>query len=272
MLIFPNCKINIGLQIISKRSDGFHSIETLFVPISGLCDVLEIQESNQFEFTSFGMDSESLFADNLCVRAYQLMQQAYDLPPVKMHLHKCIPIGAGLGGGSANAAFTLLLLNKFFKLSLDIKKLKTYAQLLGSDCVFFIENKTVLGLEKGDVLLPVEVSALKNKYIYIVKPNVHINTAKAYALAKPEKPAVLLRNLLKSPIGKWKDTISNDFERIIFPNYPVLQSIKNSLYEQGAIYASMSGSGSACYGIFDEKPFVNKEFPSDFFQWIGNLQ
>lgn len=271
MLIFPNCKINIGLQIISKRSDGFHAIETLFVPIYGLCDVLEIQESAQFKFTCSGMDSKQLVADNLCVRTYQLMQHAYDLPPIKIHLHKCIPIGAGLGGGSADAAFMLVLLNKYFKLSLSIEKLKTYAQLLGSDCAFFIENKIALGIEKGDVLLPVDISALKNKYIYIIKPNVYINTAKAYALAKPEKPAVLLRNLLHSPIEKWKEGIRNDFEKNIFPNYPVFQDIKTFLYEQGAIYASMSGSGSTCYGIFERMPSMNKEFPSNFFQWIGDL-
>lgn len=271
MLIFPNCKINIGLQILNKRIDGYHAIETLLVPVKDLRDIIEIKESKDFAFYCTGIDSTYIYPNNLCVKAYNLLKQVYHLPPVCIYLHKCIPIGAGLGGGSADAAFVLLLLDKLFKLDLTPDLLKTYAQKLGSDCAFFIENKPALGVEKGNVLFPIEVPALKGKYIYIIKPSVHIKTAKAYELVKPKLPDILLRELITLPIVQWKDTVVNDFEKIICEHYPVLQKIKPMLYQQNAIYASMSGSGSSFYGIFKEKPDFNKNLPADYFQWIGKL-
>jgi 4-diphosphocytidyl-2-C-methyl-D-erythritol kinase len=271
MLIFPNCKINIGLQILNKRIDGYHAIETLLVPIKYLCDIIEIKESKTFEFRCTGIDSTYIYPNNLCVKAYNLLKQAYCLPLVSIYLHKRIPIGAGLGGGSADAAFSLLLLNKLFKLNLDNKELKRFAQKLGSDCAFFIENKTALGIDKGDVIFPMDVPILNDKYIYIIKPSIHIKTAKAYELVKPAMPDIMLSELITLPIESWKDAVINDFEKIMFVKHPELQIIKTMLFQQGAIYASMSGSGSSVYGIFKEKPLVNKNFPADYFQWIGKL-
>ncbi len=271
MLIFPNCKINIGLQIIAKRSDGYHDIATVFVPVYGLRDILEVQQSDTFSFDCSGRDATSILEDNLCIHAYHLLQQAYQLPPVKLYLYKNIPMGAGLGGGSADAAFTLLLLNRFFNLQLTSKVLKNYARKLGSDCVFFIDNKAAIGTGKGDELQHLVSFSLKGKYIYIIKPPIHINTAKAYAMVQASQPIIPLSKLIQQPIYQWKNIIVNDFEKYIFLHYPLLQEIKDKLYENGAIYASMSGSGSSLYGIFDDIPdeFIN--FRQVYFQWIGKL-
>jgi len=271
MINFPNCKINIGLQIIAKRKDGFHTIETLFVPVKGLCDILEIQESNQLQFTCSGLNAEHLITDNICVRAYQLLQNVYKLPPVHIFLHKNIPIGAGLGGGSSDGVSTLLLLNKLFDLQIKTEVLKSYAERLGSDCALFIENMISIGSMKGNVLQPIELFDLKEKYIYIIKPPIHINTAEAYTMVQPMKPSHSLKSLLQKPIYQWKNILYNDFEKWIFPKFPELQSIKGMLYDQGAIYASLSGSGSSLYGIFDALPMKIPSLNSDYFQWIGKL-
>ena len=271
MINFPNCKINIGLQIISKRNDGFHSIETLFVPVKGLSDILEIQESNYFEFICNGINSEYLLKDNICVRAYQLLQNIYDLPPVKIYLHKCIPSGAGLGGGSSDGVSTLLLLNKLFDLQLKNTILLSYAERLGSDCPFFIENNISLGSMKGNVLHPIELFDLKEKYLHIIKPPIYINTAQAYSMVQSIKPSTSLKSLLQKPIYQWKETVINDFEKHVFPIFPELKSVKELLYNQGAIYASMSGSGSSIYGIFDTIPTKIETLNSNYFQWVGKL-
>lgn len=271
MLAFPNCKINIGLQIISKRSDGYHNIATVFLPVYGLYDVIEVKKRDSFCFKSGGIATDFTAEDNLCVRAYYLLQKAYQLPPIQLYLYKNIPIGAGLGGGSADAAFTLLLLNKFFDLQLTSEMLKNYAAELGSDCSFFIDNKPSIGSGRGNELRYLPSFSLKDKYIYIVKPPIHINTAKAYATAQASLPAVPLEELIQQPLYQWKNNVVNDFEKWIFPQYPLLQKIKDELYEKGAVYAAMSGSGSSLYGIFDKMPEKITTFQQDYFQWIGKL-
>lgn len=271
MINFPNCKINIGLQIISKRKDGFHNIETLFVPVKDLRDIFEIQESTHFQFACSGIASQFLSKNNICVRAYELLRADYDLPPVNMYLHKCIPTAAGLGGGSSDGTHTLLLLNKLFDLQLDKKIIKSYAEQLGSDCAFFVDNEVRIGSEKGNVLTPIELYDLVDKYVYIIKPPIYISTPQAYAMAKVRKPSNSLKSLLLKPIYQWKNNVFNDFEKWIFPNYPALDSLKEQLYQHGAIYASMSGSGSSVYGIFDNIPEKINSFSPDYFQWIGKL-
>ena len=272
MVIFPNCKINIGLHVYSKRSDGYHTIETLFVPVRKLNDILEISESKEMEFHCTGIDSDKLIKDNICTKAYQLLKEDYTLPPVKMHLHKCIPVGAGLGGGSSDAASTLLLLNKLFQLSIDNKILADYASELGSDCAFFIENHSAIGKQKGDLLTSYEISQLKDKYLYIVKPPFSISTADAYRNIQLRSSRKSLKSYLSLPIQMWGKNIQNDFEKQIFEQYPVLEQIKKQFYTHKSMYASLSGSGSAMFAIFDHRPMAMNTFPLDYFQWIGKME
>jgi len=272
MITFPNCKINIGLHVLSKRADGFHSIETVFLPVKGLKDILELKESRETEFYCTGLGSQYLTKNNLCMKAYELLKESFQLPPVKMHLHKCIPTGAGLGGGSSDAAFTLLLLNKYFQLDISIAKLESYAASLGSDCALFIQNRLMLGKGKGDVLLPIDVADLHNKYIYIIKPNVFVKTPEAYTHIQPCSSHTSLKSLIKNPIALWKDIIINDFEKYVFSVYPQLEELKEMFYSKGALYASMTGSGSAIYGIFNHFPddvFLSK---SHCFHWKGVIE
>jgi len=272
MITFPNCKINIGLHVLSKRADGFHSIETVFLPVKGLKDILELKESKKTEFYSTGLGYQYLTKNNLCMKAYDLMKDIYQLPPVKIHLHKCVPTGAGLGGGSSDAAFTLLLINKFFQLNISAAKLEYYAASLGSDCALFIQNRLVLGKGKGDVLHPIDVDELKNKFIYIIKPDVYVKTPEAYSHIRPYSSRPSLKSLIKKPISLWKDTIKNDFEKYIFSVYPQLEELKHLLYSKGALYASMTGSGSAIYGIFSYLPDEIVSSKSDYFQWKGVIE
>ena len=272
MIAFPNCKINIGMHVLSKREDGFHSIETIFLPLKNLKDILEIKESDQIFFSCTGLGSEYLTNNNLCLKAYELLKVDYTLPSIKMHLHKCIPTSAGLGGGSSDAAFTLLLLNKFFQLNISIKSLERYAAMLGSDCALFIQNRVAFGKGKGDKLSSITIPQLQNKYIYIIKPNVFIKTAEAYSHVKPTLSHPSLKSLIKKPISSWKDTITNDFEHYYFNRFPVLAEIKQLLYTHGALYASMTGSGSAMYGIFDYMPENMRALPLSYFQWKGIIE
>ncbi len=249
MLTFPNCKINIGLQITEKRADGFHNLLSCFYPV-GWSDALEIVPADTVAFTTSGLPIPGdPIAKNLCVKAYELLKADYALPPVAMHLHKIVPIGAGLGGGSADAAFALRLLNDQFSLSLTVSELETYARQLGSDCAFFIRNQPVYGIEKGDVFEPVSID-LTGYYIVLVYPSLAISTAEAYRGVRPRRPEVPLRELLQAPVTEWRHTVHNDFEDSLFPAYPQLASLKAQLYEAGALYASMTGSGSTVYGIF----------------------
>jgi 4-diphosphocytidyl-2-C-methyl-D-erythritol kinase len=257
MVAFPHCKINLGLNILRKRSDGYHDIETCFYPIPWT-DILEIIPSEEFSFSLSGNAIPGETHDNLCVKAYRMMQAVYSLPPVKMHLHKIIPTGAGLGGGSSDAAWTLRLLNDLFKLNLSKEVLKEYAARLGSDCAFFIDDIPMIGSGRGEVLTPVKIS-LKGKHLVIVKPDVHVSTAQAYAGVAPTESQKSITEVLGMPVETWKAHLTNDFETSIIEKIPLIGIIKERLYRHGAVYASMSGSGSSVYGIFSGNPPIQTQ-------------
>lgn len=270
MIRFPNCKINIGLHITSKRSDGYHNIESVFLPVPW-CDVLEIipaQDGVTRLFIS-GISLDGPAGDNLCMKAFSLLEQDFQIAPVHIYLHKNIPTGAGLGGGSSNGAFTLLMLNELFSLGLGPAPLKKYALRLGSDCPFFIDNRAALASGRGDVLSPVSMP-LAGCHILIVKPELHSSTASAYAGIVPDGSGPPLAGQIKQPLSQWRHHITNAFEKVVFANYPEVAAIKEELYRIGAAYASMSGSGSAVYGIFSEKPDAADLFPGSIL-WQGKL-
>lgn len=263
MVSFPPGKINLGLNILRKRSDGYHDIETCFYPVPWT-DILEIIPSDEFSFSLSGDSIPGEGHDNLCVKAYRMMQAVYSLPPVKMHLHKIIPMGAGLGGGSSDAAWTLRLLNDIFGLNLAKEVLKEYAARLGSDCAFFIDDIPMIGSGRGEVLTPVKIS-LKGKFMVIVKPEVHVSTADAYRGVVPQERQKTIIEVLGMPVADWRSNLTNDFEHTIATKFPVILKIKEALYNRGALYASMSGSGSAVYGIFqDQVDLTNFDFSTGY--------
>jgi 4-diphosphocytidyl-2-C-methyl-D-erythritol kinase len=252
MLVFPNCKINLGLHIVGKREDGFHNLETVFYPVP-FKDALEIIPSTNtdIEFTATGLAVDGNAADNLCVKAYHLLKQDFpEVPSVKIHLHKAIPLGAGLGGGSADAAFMLKLLNEKFHLNLSTDQLINYALQLGSDCPFFIINKPCFATGRGEVLeeTTLELSAYK---IVLINPRIHVSTGWAFSNITPALPIKSIKEIIQQPIYTWKDELKNDFETAVFTAHPAIKAIKETLYAQGAIYAAMSGSGSTVFGIFE---------------------
>lgn len=259
MIYFPNAKINLGLNVVAKRDDGFHDIESVFYPIPWQ-DILEVipQKSGKGSvvFTSSGIEIPSDGNRNLCERVYQLMHDEFDLGSVKIHLHKIIPIGAGLGGGSADAAFVVTALNQLFELNLSTEKLEEIVSKVGSDCPFFVRNKPAFVEGRGEVLNPIEID-LSGFWIMLINPNIHIGTKEAYAGMKPMQPKFALKESLLEDVSSWKETVSNDFERSVIPAYPVLSHIKDELYGAGAVYASMTGSGSTMFGLFDEEPTWN---------------
>jgi 4-diphosphocytidyl-2-C-methyl-D-erythritol kinase len=255
MITFPNCKINIGLNIVAKRNDGFHDLETIFYPIKKYHDALEIQEAKATQLVVTGTDLKIDVKHNIVYKAFQLLQADYNIPNVHIHLHKNVPHGAGLGGGSADAAFMLQLLNKYFVLNIDDIKLKQYALMLGSDCPFFIDNAPKYAQARGELFEDIQLN-LKGYYIVIIKPNIYISTADAFKNIVPTKPIQNLKTLITAPIQNWSNTIINDFEKGIFKLYPSLEIIKNNCYNKGALYASMSGTGSSVYGIFENEIFV----------------
>ncbi|MBL4654287.1 MAG: 4-(cytidine 5'-diphospho)-2-C-methyl-D-erythritol kinase [Bacteroidia bacterium] len=267
MISFPNAKINIGLNIISKRSDGFHDIESIFYPIQ-LNDVLEILEcSEQLEqkvaFSSSGIDIPGEIQDNLCVKAYGLLDEKYNLPPVKIHLHKVIPIGAGLGGGSSDGAFAINMIDKLFDLRLVLSEKLDLAIRLGSDCSFFIENRPAFASGRGEVLQNIDLNFNEHKMV-LINSNIYVDTADAYSSIIPKQPNFSLQEIFNCPVNEWNGKVVNDFEESVFSKYPEIGSIKAQLYEVGAVYASMSGSGSSVFGIFDKEiPSLN--FPSEYF-------
>jgi 4-diphosphocytidyl-2-C-methyl-D-erythritol kinase len=267
MVTFPSCKINLGLNIIHKRGDGFHDLETCFYPVP-FTDALEIILSEKFSFSCTGNLIPGEVDDNLCVRAFRLIQGKFNIGNVNIHLHKVIPSGAGLGGGSSDAASTLTLLNNIFELNLSETVLADFASSLGSDCAFFIHNKPMMGSGRGEILHPVELT-LKDKFLVIIKPDIHISTADAFAAISPHKPEVSITTALQSPIHQWRNILINDFETSVFKKHPVLKSIKESLYNTGAIYASMSGSGSAIYGLFDDAVDLHHHLSN--IVWSGRL-
>lgn len=269
MVSFPPCKINLGLNITAKRADGYHDIVTCFYPVPWQ-DALEIVPAKDFLFSISGKPVPGASADNLCVRAYELLKKEYNLKPVAIHLQKNIPIGAGLGGGSSDGAYALKALAQIFELSLAPAELKAYALLLGSDCPFFLVNKPMIGTGRGDVLTDIALT-LKGKYLVIVKPEVQISTAKAYAGITPRKPATDLRQILENrPLTEWRTLLKNDFEEVLFSQFPLIEALHQKLYAFGATYASMSGSGSAVYGVFENEVDLKKEFDSVTY-WSGQL-
>lgn len=249
MLFFPNAKVNLGLNVIAKRSDGFHDIETLFVPVPHLCDILEVLYSDTFKMELYGNPFEGDPMDNLCVKAYRLLQQKFDLPPVRINLFKNIPVGAGLGGGSADAAFTIVALNTLFKLGLSPEEQASYAARLGSDCAFFIYNRPMFACGRGEILTPFNIS-LEGYRIEVVPQDVFVSTKEAYAGIVPAVPPMRLDEVLKHPIEEWKELMVNDFEKTIFLGHPEIAAAKQQLYDRGALYAAMSGSGSSVFGLF----------------------
>jgi 4-diphosphocytidyl-2-C-methyl-D-erythritol kinase len=274
MLFFPNTKINIGLNIINKRSDGYHNIETVFCPI-GLSDVLEFvilpgMPDGNVDFSMTGIPVQGPGEDNLCVRAYQILNKDFSLPAISIHLHKIVPPGAGLGGGSSDAAFMLKNLNTQFGLNLSEDQLCDYASQLGSDCAFFVKNRPLFGYERGNRFREITLFSSFLEVV-VINPGIHVSTAEAYSGVQPGKPTNPLEKLINLPINDWKDLIINDFEANIVSKHPVIGDIKNKLYKAGAVYASMSGSGSSVYGLFNEKtPALEDQFP-EFFSWSGSI-
>ncbi len=266
MISFPNAKINIGLNIVSKREDAYHNIEGIFYPIP-FSDVLEIQKSSHFQYSSSGLSVDSDIENNLVVKVFRLFEKKHQISPVHIHLHKVIPLGAGLGGGSADASFAINMLNNLFQLNLSNIQKEKYALEIGSDCPFFIENlpKKISG--RGEIMENSSLT-LKGFFIKLILPNIHISTKEAYQGIKPAQANFSILNNDLPPIENWNGLIKNDFENTVFGLYPELEDIKKELYKEGAIYASMSGTGSAMYGIFKELP---KETKSNHKNYIFKL-
>ncbi|GEO07922.1 4-(cytidine 5'-diphospho)-2-C-methyl-D-erythritol kinase [Segetibacter aerophilus] len=263
MVLFPNCKINLGLQVIGKRADGYHSLETVFYPVA-IKDALEIIPSQDFSFQTTGLPVNGAIDDNLCVKAYHLLKKDFpDLPAVTIHLHKAIPMGAGLGGGSADGAFMLNMLNKHFQLQLSEEKLISYALQLGSDCPFFIINKPCFATGRGENLTRVELDLASYK-IVLVNPGIHVSTKEAFARLTPARPLKSVSEIIKQPIPTWKNELVNDFEKTVFDLYPAIKNLKEQLYEKGALYASMTGSGSTVFGIFEQTSNLEFSFPEGY--------
>lgn len=269
MICFPNAKINLGLNIVSKRPDGYHNIETIFYPVP-VKDALEIVEAKTFSFMQTGIQVDAPVEKNLVVKALNLLKKQYDIPELEVHLLKAIPFGAGLGGGSADAAFMLKLLNDFCRLSIPENELEELASSIGADCPFFIRNTPVFASGTGNIFEPVELS-LKGYHLCLVKPDVAVSTPEAYSMVKPATPSVSLKEIAKLPVYEWKKLMANDFEPSVFPKFPVIATIKEALYETGAVYASMSGSGSSVFGLFKETTSLKQQFP-DCFVWEGALE
>ncbi|OOG78562.1 4-(cytidine 5'-diphospho)-2-C-methyl-D-erythritol kinase [Algoriphagus sp. A40] len=268
MISFPNAKINLGLHIIGKRKDGYHEIETCMVPVP-LFDALEMILDKKPTWNSTGMDIPGDSKDNLILKAEKLLRKDFPgLPTLNIHLHKNIPMGAGLGGGSADGAFALKLMNNLFDLHLDNFFLEEYAEQLGSDCPFFIENTPKIACGRGEILEPIELS-LKGTYLVLINPGIHVGTKEAYAGVTPAPPKVKLEEVLADR-GRWKAELVNDFEPSIFRTHPEIGEIKAKLYEAGAFYSAMSGSGSSVFGLFEKKP-TDFESKDNYFRFEAIL-
>ena len=256
MICFPNCKINLGLYITNRRNDGYHDLETVFYPVTGLTDALEVVPAKG-STTRLFTDGAAIAGEmehNLVWKAYELVKQRFPamVPAMDIHLLKNIPMGAGLGGGSADGAFMLKLLNDYCSLELTGKVLAEMALQLGSDCPFFIYNTPQFAQGRGEQMTPLPLLDLSAYTIQVICPKVHVSTKEAFGLITPRKPVFDLRTILELPVSQWRDVISNDFEAPVFAQHPGMADIKKELYAQGAIYASMTGSGSAIYGIFEK--------------------
>ncbi|MCB2221226.1 MAG: 4-(cytidine 5'-diphospho)-2-C-methyl-D-erythritol kinase [Bacteroidetes bacterium] len=268
MICFPNAKINLGLSVIKKRPDGFHAVETVMVP-AGLSDILEVIKAPDGKL-NFVISGQMITGDpesNLVMKAWDIMQSEFNLPPVHIQLHKVIPSGAGLGGGSADAAEMIKLCNRLFSLDLDAKKMEDLVRPLGSDCPFFIHNQSALATGRGDELQPITLD-LSHYFIVIIKPEIHIQTVEAYSWIHPAHKEKTLIEFVNLQPWQWKKYLVNDFEKPVFQHYPEIQMIRDKLYDKGAIYASLTGSGAAVYGIFEKPMNLKKDF-SDCFYWQG---
>ncbi len=267
MICFPNAKINLGLHVVEKRADGYHNIETIFYPIP-LRDALEIVPASDFSFTHVGLPLDSKPNDNLVIKALDLFRKKYDVPPLDVFLKKAIPFGAGLGGGSADSAFMLKMLNAYTSRNLSDEELEQMSVEIGADCPFFIQNRPVVASGIGNIFESIELS-LKGYTLCIFKPNVFVSTKDAYSFVKPATPSIPLKEIIQLPVKAWKQLLKNDFEPGVFQKYPVIAEIKDYLYERKSVYAAMSGSGSAVFGLFEED--VDLSFP-DSFIWKGVLK
>jgi 4-diphosphocytidyl-2-C-methyl-D-erythritol kinase len=267
MIAFPNAKINLGLNIIRKRADGYHDLETVFFPV-GIRDALEIMPleisadpGKEVKITQTGIPVEGSPGSNICVKAWQLLRKEHpDLPAIRMHLHKSVPTGAGLGGGSSDGAATLKLLDALFGLKISPERLAAYALALGSDCPFFLYNKPCFAGGQGEKLTPIQLD-LSGYEMMIVHPGIHVSTAKAFAGVMPAIPETDIRQIISRPVTEWKHALVNDFEKTVFPAFPAIAGIKDALYDAGATYASMSGSGSSVFGIFPKGLMPELPFP-----------
>jgi len=272
MVVFPNAKINLGLFVTEKRADGFHNIETVFVPVPGFNDVLEVLENKESQkdiLSTTGIPTDASDESNLVMKALKLIREDCLIPPLKIHLHKNIPSGAGLGGGSSDAAFMLRLLNDQFHLGLRNEQLEKKAATLGADCAFFVRNHPVFAEGIGNKFSPIATN-LQDLLIMLVIPPIHLSTPAAYKDITPKQPEKSLKDILKMGKDDWQKHLINDFEPNAFHNHPELKEIKNHLYAEGAVYAAMSGSGSAMFGLFETKPEV--EWPREYGIWTGKLQ
>jgi 4-diphosphocytidyl-2-C-methyl-D-erythritol kinase len=256
MILRANCKINIGLDVLRRREDGFHELSTVMYPVQGLYDTLTVVRSEEMIFKQTGICVDCPTEKNLCVKAARLMQRCYGVGNVAITLDKRVPFGAGLGGGSSDATAVILAMNELFDLSLSEQELTTRAAELGSDTAFFVRNTPQLCTGRGEKMTPIELP-LQGKYLVLVKPAEGVSTKEAYSGVKPALPAVRLAEALQRPMGEWREVVKNDFEKHIFEAHPAIAKLKNAMYDAGAVYASMSGSGSAVFGIFDEEPKLN---------------
>ena len=271
MIYYPNAKINLGLNVLNRRDDGFHNLETVFYPVP-LCDILEVTEGERgieghVQFSTSGLPIPD-GGTNLCEQAYRLLLKDFNLPYTLIHLHKVIPMGAGLGGGSSDAAYTLIGLNELYDLGLRPDELAQYAAQLGSDCAFFVHNTPLFATQRGDHFQEIELD-LSGWHLALVNPNIHVGTAGAYSGVDKDPAGKELMQHIQEPVDQWQHSIVNDFESSVFPLHPMIDLLKDQLYEQGAVYASMSGSGSTCFGLFQEAPDLSRF--SAYFCWQGQL-
>ena len=272
MICFPNAKINLGLNIVSKRNDGYHNLETIFYPIP-IKDALEIivkKEQGTDTFIEAGIKVDSSPESNLVMKALKLMRENYNFPFIETHLLKKIPFGAGLGGGSADASFMLKLINNTFELGATKEELASLAVKLGADCPFFIYNRPVFASGIGEIFEPIDFS-LKGYSFLLIKPDIHVSTKDAFSLIKPTLPNISLKEIIKRPVQEWKDIMVNDFEKSVFEKYPSIGNLKDKLYSEGALYVSMTGSGSSVFGIFNILQVVNATEYEGCFIWNGLL-
>ena len=288
MVVFPNCKINLGLNILRKREDGYHDLETVFYPIP-LNDAFEVIRQpltdnrsatsvngtrlteHGLRLTTSGLQIDGTTDNNLCLKAYDLLKKDFpSLPSIKMHLHKVIPMGAGLGGGSADGAFALKLLNDAFHLNLSTQQLIDYALQLGSDCPFFILIKPCFATSRGEMMGEIALDLSAYQFV-IINPKIHIGTGWAFGNITPKIPNESIKNIIQQPINTWKDALVNDFELPAIQHYPEIGNIKAELYNKGAIYSSMTGSGSTVYGIFEKGKQLKLSFPEHYFVYLSNV-